>query len=268
VYGSPDNLGLLYDRVLPVWLARGMLSPFARRARTWWWPLALVLFPVLFLTYSRGAWAGVAAGCVLVLALALRRARWLLVAVAAVAILGGALEGPKIVNGLTAGHAHTVERRLDIWRSVANMVRDHPILGIGPDNFIHYYAPRTQLYIACEHGLGYMQPAANQEPCESHPHNEVFDFWLSTGLVGLLAYGWLLVLFYIEAVGGWYASRDPCDGALTLGQLGAMTAAIVHGAVDNSYFLVDLATIFWLLLAVVFFIRSEQRATAPSVAAS
>ena len=36
-----------------------------------------------------------------------------------------------------------------------------------------------------------------------------------------------------------------------LGALAAMTAALVHGLVDNFYFVPDLALAFWLLLALV-----------------
>jgi hypothetical protein len=34
------------------------------------------------------------------------------------------------------------------------------------------------------------------------------------------------------------------------GALGAMADLLVHGFIDNSYFLVDLACVFWLCLAL------------------
>ncbi len=39
--------------------------------------------------------------------------------------------------------------------------------------------------------------------------------------------------------------------AVLAGIVGAMTASVLHGLVDNSYFLVDLSIIFWLLVAYV-----------------
>ena len=38
--------------------------------------------------------------------------------------------------------------------------------------------------------------------------------------------------------------------ALAVGALGSMTDFVAHGLVDNSYFLPDMAVIFWLTVAV------------------
>jgi O-antigen ligase len=163
------------------------------------------------------------------------------------AALATVLAGQSVAHAFRSGHAHTVERRLDLWRSSMHMIQDHPIVGVGPDNFLHYYAPRSQLYIQCAHGLGYMYPEASEEPCQSHPHDEFLDFWLSTGVVGLAAFFWLQFTFWRAALAQWHGWNGSLQTALLLGSAGAMLAALVHGLVDNSYFLVDLAIIFWTL---------------------
>jgi O-antigen ligase len=111
------------------------------------------------------------------------------------------------------------------------MVRDHPLLGIGLDNFAYLY---QQVYL---------REGAAAEPSLSHPHNWVLNFWLSLGLIGLIAFGWLIVGFWRVARGTrtWYV----------VGALGALADLLVHGFIDNSYFLVDLAFLFWLSLALV-----------------
>ena len=38
---------------------------------------------------------------------------------------------------------------------------------------------------------------------------------------------------------------------MVAGAVGAMVDLLVHGLIDNSYFLVDLAFVFWLTLALV-----------------
>jgi hypothetical protein len=38
---------------------------------------------------------------------------------------------------------------------------------------------------------------------------------------------------------------------LVAGALGSMADLLVHGLIDNSYFLVDLAFLFWMALALV-----------------
>ena len=52
-------------------------------------------------------------------------------------------------------------------------------------------------------------------------------------------------------------ARSPCIKRLSMSETGikvahmAMTAMLVHGFFDNSYFLVDLAYVFWMTLALV-----------------
>lgn len=248
VYGSPDNVGLLLDRVVPVWLAVGLLAALTFVRRWAWFLLGAILLAVLLLSYSRGAWAAVAIACGALLVLSRAWGRWVALAVIVVILGVVAVKEQAVRNGFSAGHAGTVQNRIYIWKSALKMVRTHPVFGIGPDNFIHYYAPTKQQdpFSTCAPGLGYLdRQHAGDEPCLSHPHNEVLDFWLSTGLGGLAAIVWLEVLFWRTMSGAW---RRLGEGrVLVAGAGGAMLAALLHGLVDNSYFLPDLSVIFWFL---------------------
>jgi O-antigen ligase len=112
------------------------------------------------------------------------------------------------------------------------MIRDHPVLGVGLDNFVYLY---QQFYL---------RDGAVAEPSLSHPHNWILNFWLSLGVLGLAAFVWLLVCF-------WRQARGRLRSWVVAGALGAMADMLVHGFIDNSYFLVDLAFVFWLCLALV-----------------
>lgn len=263
LYGSPDNLGLLFDRAIPLWFASWIaIGPWGAK-RIAWSVLGTILLVALGLTYSRGAWLAVLAGCLLVIAVAFPWGRWVALGCVVLAVAGLTFESPALARVLQTGHSGTVQQRLRIWTSSLHMLRDHPILGIGPDNFVHYYAPSeppiTQRYITqCGRGLNYIEPGALQEPCTSHPHGEFLDFWLSTGLLGLVAYLWLQAVFWRLA---WQLLRRTArdgDRALLLGCAGAMLAAVLHGLVDNAYFLLDLATIFWLLCGLLSLLATES----------
>ncbi len=137
------------------------------------------------------------------------------------------------------------------------MVRDHPWLGIGLDNFLYRYQ------------LQYMLPEAWAEPNISHPHNWALQFWLDLGLLGLVAFLGLLASFF------WLAFRLIRDtrrraatssalaacgpSPLLLGAVASMVGWLVHGAVDNSYFLVDQAFVFWWQLALVVIVSQAGR---------
>jgi O-antigen ligase len=248
VYGSPDNVGLLLDRVIPVWLGVLLLTPLRRLQRWGWYLVGAILVAALILSYSRGAWAALAIAAAAMLIVCRPWGRWLALA-ASVVVLGAVVVKQHAVrNAFAAGHTGTVQTRVYIWKSGLKMLRAHPVFGIGPDNFIRYYAPTRQQdpYSTCAPGLGYLdRQHAGSEPCLSHPHNEVLDFYLSTGIAGLAAFVWLQVLFWRAIAGAW--RRHALAGSLVVGAGGAMLAALIHGLVDNSYFLQDLAVMFWLL---------------------
>jgi O-antigen ligase len=114
------------------------------------------------------------------------------------------------------------------------MIQDHPLLGVGPDNFLSAYRDR-----------GYLPADGWREPNISHPHNLLLDAWLRTGLLGLLALLVAVVRFWRDALRVLRLRAAPgWSSALALA--GSMAAALVHGAIDNGYFLPDLALLFWL----------------------
>lgn len=245
-YPSPNNLGLLLDRSLPLAAAlalglagrpRAVPSADAPRAR----PAAgrralltvatLVLLAALALTYSVGAW--LACGLGLALVLWLSGHRRLLLALAALAVAGALvvlLLRPERVFSPT-----TSSIRVLLWGSSLQMLADHPVLGVGLDNFLYLYSPARA-------ERPYMHPDAWRESELSHPHNIFLDWWLSLGLPGLAALAWALLLLLRHA-----RPRGP----LAVGLLGALAASLAHGQIDNSYFLPDLAALWWLQLALL-----------------
>jgi len=226
-YPSANHLALMLGRAWPFLVAGGL------GWRRWLWLPGACVGLGLVLTFSTGGWLGAAVSTLVVLWYARRRRTALRVGAVAVVVLvvvsGLAIGGllPERLNPLR----QTGGFRIDLWLSSIEMVRDHPLLGIGLDNFAYLY---QQVYL---------REGAAAEPNLSHPHNWVLNFWLSLGLLGLIAFVWLVVRFWRTArlSKTWY----------TAGALGAMADLLVHGFIDNSYFLVDLAFLFWLSLALV-----------------
>lgn len=239
-YPSANHLALMLGRAWPFLLA-GALS-----GRGWMWLPAGLVGLALILTFSTGGWLGAAAGALVVVAALGRRQLALRMgsaaAVALVLVSGLAIAGimPERLNPLR----QTGGFRLELWQSSLEMVRDHPWLGIGLDNFAYLY---QQVYL---------REGAAAEPNLSHPHNWVLHFWLQLGLLGLIAFGWLIVQF-------WRQTRAALDRPetrwLAAGAAGAMVDLLVHGFFDNSYFLVDLAFLFWLALTVVARVSTNAR---------
>lgn len=257
VYGSPDNLGLLLDRAIPIWAASLLVAGRSRLLELLWVAIGLLFLSVLFFTYSRGAWIAIALVLILGVAVLYRQVVPAITGLAVLAALLVFWKHTSLLAVFNAGHTGTAGYRINIWTSAVAMIRDHPLLGIGPDNFQHYYAPRQGNYLPCSHGLGYVRTGALREPCLSHPHNVVLDFWLSTGILGLLSFIGLQLGFW-AGIGRWWRTEDALLRSLVLGTAGAMFASMVHGLVDNSYFVDDLALIFWVFYGFVLYLSLQQ----------
>lgn len=250
-YGSPNNLALYLGRVLPLVVAIAAWGQSGRRR--WAYLLAsLLMAGAMFLTYSRGAWIVGVPASLLFLAV-LRGRRTLAVAVGVlvvVAIVVLAVVGAGRLTPLLDTNTGTTFFRVQLWRSSLAMIRDHPLLGVGLDNFLYAYRS------------SYVLPTAWAEFDLSHPHNFVFDFWLRLGIPGLLTIVWLLVAFYRKAW-QWYRRLDEGDAQLlVLGLMAGMVNFVAHGLVDNAFFLVDLAFVFVLMLALVQAVSSDRQVLA------
>ncbi|MBL8145004.1 MAG: O-antigen ligase family protein [Anaerolineae bacterium] len=242
VYGSPNNAALFLERALPFALVMTLI-PFDRRRRLFGGLAALTMTGALALTLSAGAlFLGVPAAVALVLVLQYGKRGFLALAALAV-LLGGALavalqsERFARLADLSSG---TSFFRVRVWQSAVQMIADHPVTGIGLDQFLYQY--RGQ----------YIAPDAWQEPDLSHPHNFVLDFWLRLGLLGALLVLAVQAAFWVRSFRIWrHANRAvSVRRALIIGAMGSMIGLTVHGMVDNSVFVNDLAIVFMLLLAI------------------
>jgi len=244
VFGSPNNDALFLERALPLLLTGAALGGGLKLRRL---AYLLAVAPVgvaLLLTQSRGALLlGVPLMAITVTLLAGRRWRWLgialiiLVATGFFALLSGfaqqALAGTRLAGALDLQRG-TGFFRLNLWQSALVMWRDHPLLGVGPDNFLYAYRSF------------YIMPAAWQEPNLSHPHNVALDLATRLGVPGLLAGGGL-ILGYIAQIRQTLARNR----ALAIGCAGLLAAMLGHGLVDHSFFLIELAYPFMLTAGIM-----------------
>jgi len=240
---------LFLERALPLALALLLLalgqkaagSTSARAAVSVLAGVCLLIAAALFLTYSVGAWLGAAVG--LVVFAALRGRRQVVTVVLALIVLTvlalPLLRAERVVSHFGLTGETTSALRLDLWRSSLDMLRDHPLTGVGLDGFLELYR-----------GV-YIRPTALREPGLSHPHNLVLEWWLFLGVAGVAALVWLLTAFLRQAWRGLRAMPEK-EALIVQAAVAALAAAIAHGMVDRFYFgAPDLAFAFFTLLALV-----------------
>lgn len=250
-FGSPNNLALVLERLLPLGIAvawqpargTGPAQAATRWRRRLYGLGALPVAVAIVLTFSRGALLLAIPASLFYLAWSTRsraaRITALTLVVAAVAAIP--LAGAERFSSLLDPSQGTTFLRLSLWQAAWEMVRDHPWLGIGPDNFLYYYGD-------------YIRPGAEVDRWLSHPHNIVLDFWLRLGVGGLVVAGAMAAGLALGArralhggnTRGASGARDA--RAVTLGLVGGAIACLAHGLIDNAFFLPELAA--WWMFAL------------------
>jgi O-antigen ligase len=242
VYGSPNNVGLFLGRCIPFALAFLLI----RTDRVRWITALLILIVMaaaVALSQSVGAiFIGIPAAVVTVLLSA--RGRRAILPVLVLVIIGS-------VTFALAARSERFGRALDftggtnffrirVWQSSINLIEDHPLTGVGLDQFLYDFRDR------------YRMPDAESELNLSHPHNVILDFWVRLGILGVAV---LLAIQYAF----WKAARrarelvnrsDPLFFAVMVGAMGSMIDLLAHGLIDNSVYVLDLAIVFVLLLGL------------------
>jgi O-antigen ligase len=242
VYGSPNGVGLYLGRCLPFALGYVLLTPKG----SWRWLYGLasgaVMLLAVLLSQSRGAiLLGLPAA--LIALLIVWRGRQALVPVV-VAVVGFAvvliplsLALPRLAHLL----GNTAMFRENLWYSSLLLIREHPVTGVGLDQFLYWYRSR------------YLLPQAWAEPNLSIPHNILLNYWVNLGILGVVAAVVFQVMFWrmIGRVRAKAVKTDPVRLVLVLGLAGSMADFLAHGLVDVGYFAINLAFVFFLSLALL-----------------
>lgn len=120
--------------------------------------------------------------------------------------------------------------RVWMWDETLQMLRDHPITGAGLGGYPTVVAPY--------HGHDFIE-------IFQYPHNIVLNVWSETGLLGLLAFTWIMVTWARMSRSTQHVARSMRHEAIAV-----IGAILIHGLVDVPYFKNDLAVMFFILMAL------------------
>jgi putative inorganic carbon (hco3(-)) transporter len=185
----------------------------------------------LLLSLSRGGWLGlVVAVGVYVLILGSRKIiKSALVVGALIVIIVVAMPNFRYRVMLPFQGEKSSVARISLWQTGWKMVKDSPVVGKGLLGFSNNWFQH------------------NTDPGLAHypaPHNIFLNFWVDTGMLGLVSFFGLIVLAIKR---GWQNRKD----TFILGLALACVAMLIHGLVDIPYLKNDLALMFWLLFAFI-----------------
>lgn len=244
IYGSPNSVALHLGRCLPFAFCYALL-PVSQGRRVFGVVTSLVMGLAILLTQSiAGLFLGVPAAMVVILLgwQGQRAWRWLvgLGGLSAIALIPLMQWVPRLRN-LTNLQRNTTVFRVHVWRSTIEMLKDHPLTGVGLDQFLYAYRSR------------YILPEGSADPNLSHPHNFLLDYWVRLGIIGVGVGIWLQVAFWRTALRTYQQVRhtDPLALAMVLGSMGFMADFMAHGLIDAAYFFINLSFLFMLPMVLV-----------------
>ncbi len=183
---------------------------------------AIIVFG-LVMTSSRGAWLALAiVGGIAILAVAARDAlRRYALPFGVIAALAGLIVvmrlGDSFVstleNALGAIPAgNTAVSRVELWGQAWELVQDYYFTGSGLGVFPMVLSTYALLI---------------DVPFLTHVHNLYLQIWLEQGLLGIVAFAWLVIEFYL-----WTWRRRTRLHVLASGGVAAVTVMLLHGFVD------------------------------------
>jgi O-antigen ligase len=228
--------------------------------------LALVaMFAAAVMSWSRGAWLGIAAGLLVTLVVQSRRALMLTLVAAFVVTFVVLLSSinliPDVIAARFAGITdyfgvfdvrgvrvddanYAVVERMAHWQAAWEMWLARPVFGVGIGNYAVVYPV-------------YALPRWD-DPL-GHAHNYFFNIAAETGTVGLMAY----VLLWLAAFWqGWRAVRASSGmwQSIAAGLLGVLVALSVHNTFDN-LFVHGMAVQVGIGLGMIAVLNDEGRMT-------
>ncbi len=222
----------------------------------------LISLLTIYFAKSEGAIVGILAAAFLFMFFANRKTRIVSIGLAAIAIIAifaiptlKTYAGDKILL-----HDLSGEIRRRQWTETMMSLKDWKIItGNGLSGYQAAVAPYhqegiffnrdkienfdAQLRASADLRAKYWQPVE----IYMYPHNIFLNFWSELGILGALAFIWLIGKYLFIALKLFFQTRN----YLILGLFGAMTVIVVHGLVDVPYFKNDLSAMFFVLLALL-----------------
>lgn len=112
--------------------------------------------------------------------------------------------------------------RLSYWQETIQLIKSHPLIGIGPGNF--------------------------DLPHSRYAHNSYLQLWAETGIFGLLAFIWLILSIAKSTLKSLKNGHPKTQNALLLT---SCIAFLIHNLVDLTFFLPEVSFIFWALAGLL-----------------
>lgn len=134
-----------------------------------------------------------------------------------------------------------------MWRDSLRIIKDYPLLGIGPECFGLIYPKYRSLELILTEGGQYGRP--------DRVHNDIIDLTLAKGLLGLGAYLWVLFIFFWLSFKGSFSTNNK----LMIINIGLLSSGIGYFVQNQSCFwIIPSTSMFFILAGIVARLNTPQ----------
>lgn len=194
-------------------------------------PFGVVTVAGLNATMSRGGWIAAAVGLAI---FALRgQRRFLAVFLIAITVFGIfiVMDDDWLARFQTSYRVDANQDRIVLWEAATKIAADYPMLGAGPGSFLRlggeYIAPKRYV------------PHAT-------PHNIVLSIVADTGLIGILAFLWLMGKAGVAARFLWRHGN-----AFYVGLVAAVGSIFANDLFGQGFYTMQIGTVMWFGLGLL-----------------
>jgi O-antigen ligase len=224
----PINLGLLWAAKKPA--VKGLLGI-----------ITSIIALCLILTFSRGAWLGLALA---VMIFAVLKEPRLLIVILVLAFVSPAFM-PDVVQTRIASIGSLEDSsnafRISIWIAALRMIKDYWLTGVGLG--LSAFARVYRDYMIAG------TPAL-------HAHNLYLEMGLEMGIAGLLTFMWMIGAGLSKAVKASKTGR--AVSSVIVGIIGGLAGHLLHGLFDYVWFSPRIVMLFWILFGMMVGLAADR----------
>lgn len=139
--------------------------------------------------------------------------------------------------------------RWEIWKTTVQDIIPNNFVwlkGVGPGDYQNYFTTLTKDRVNFPEWIS---------PLALTPHNLFLTIWVNLGLLGLVAFVWLLVVFFKFMINNLRLAKRDNYGLLLIT---LMLTLLIQGMVDSPYWKNDLSVMFWIFIALSAIVVSNK----------
>ncbi len=259
-YITSDNLA--FAASLGVFLCILSITKSSKMFKTIFTGFAVFLFILLLSTNIRSALIGTIAGLSF-FALFSRRKNFIILSlmiisviliVAFASFMPGVSNVRLIESVSDLWHGVSFEKvssgRISLWKESIEMIKDHPLFGIGPGmwkDYTYEYGERFYYYYA------HLEEWLMASSCD--PHNMYLKICTEYGIIAVISFICLIIYVIKKALGAIKQSIDYEPKHILIGMLSLLVSWLVTSMFTRSFFwpqgTILTGLIFWLAIAVI-----------------